>query len=113
METNVLRGNFLRDGDLGLWIPNITSDSETGVGAWSDDELIRGIRDGVRKDGSFSFRFALPDGNYSLPARATSADGDDTRAAHLEFRRSTQYEGEVETHPQDPTLRPPRPEHTA
>lgn len=67
----------------------------------------------LRKDGSFSFRFALPDGNYSLPARATSADGDDTRAAHLEFRRSTQYEGEVETHPQDPALRPPQPEHTA
>ncbi|HSZ81630.1 MAG TPA: c-type cytochrome [Polyangia bacterium] len=26
-----------------LWIPNITPDVETGVGAWSDDELMRAI----------------------------------------------------------------------
>jgi cytochrome c553 len=40
----------------GLWIPNITPDAETGVGAWSDDELMRAIRDGVTRDG----RFMLP-----------------------------------------------------
>jgi mono/diheme cytochrome c family protein len=36
-----------------LWIPNITPDIDTGVGAWSDDELMRAIRDGVARDGHF------------------------------------------------------------
>jgi cytochrome c553 len=37
----------------GIWIPNITPDVETGVGSWSDDELVRVIRDGVARDGHF------------------------------------------------------------
>lgn len=32
--------------------PNITPDPETGVGRWSDAELVRAIRDGIRPDGS-------------------------------------------------------------
>ena len=31
---------------------NITPDIETGIGSWSDEEIIRGIRDGIRPDGS-------------------------------------------------------------
>ena len=34
---------------------NITPDRETGIGAWSDDEVARAIREGVRKDGSALF----------------------------------------------------------
>jgi mono/diheme cytochrome c family protein len=34
---------------------NITSDQETGVGGWSDDEIARAIREGVRKDGTALF----------------------------------------------------------
>ncbi|HYE31266.1 MAG TPA: DUF4912 domain-containing protein [Methylomirabilota bacterium] len=67
----------------------------------------------LRQDGSFSFRFALPDGNFSLPAQATAADGHDSRSAHLQFKRATDYIGQVDAHPQDPSLRTPRPEHTA
>ena len=37
----------------GIWIPNLTPDAATGVGAWSDDELMRAIRDGVARDGHF------------------------------------------------------------
>jgi hypothetical protein len=62
----------------------------------------------LRPDGSFSFRFALPDGEYSLPAAAHSADGEETRQAHLKFGRSTAYQGEVGAHPQDKRLQPPR-----
>src|SRR5205809_870328 len=29
---------------------NITSDKETGLGNWTDDEIARAIREGVRKD---------------------------------------------------------------
>jgi len=32
--------------------PNITPDPETGIGGWSDADLIRAIREGVRPDGS-------------------------------------------------------------
>jgi hypothetical protein len=61
----------------------------------------------LRRDGSFSFRFALPDGNYALPASAQSADGGETRRAELAFSRQSQYHGEVGAHPQDKALQPP------
>jgi mono/diheme cytochrome c family protein len=34
---------------------NITPDPETGIGSWSDDEIARAIREGVRKDGTALF----------------------------------------------------------
>ncbi len=61
----------------------------------------------LRQDGTFSFRFILPDGEYNLPAIATSADGDDSRTADLKFRRKTEYRGDVGAHPQDPRMKPP------
>ena len=64
----------------------------------------------LRPDGSFSYRFALPDGKYDLPVVAISADGTDGRAAELKFSRATEIRGEVGTHPQDPALKPPTPE---
>jgi hypothetical protein len=65
----------------------------------------------LRSDGTFSFRFALPDGKYDLPAVAVSADGDDARAAELKFSRETEYLGDVGAHPQDPALKPPLPDN--
>jgi hypothetical protein len=65
----------------------------------------------LRPDGTFSFRFALPDGRYDLPAQAASADGHEVREALLEFSRSTEYHGHVEPHPQDERLRTPRAEN--
>ena len=65
----------------------------------------------LRPDGSFSYRFALPDGKYDLPAVAVSADGTDGRAANLKFSRETEYLGDVGAHPQDPSLKPPLPEN--
>ncbi|HNQ90758.1 MAG TPA: DUF4912 domain-containing protein [Verrucomicrobiota bacterium] len=65
----------------------------------------------LRADGTFSLRFALPDGDYALPLRAMSREGDDGREAALEFRRRTEYRGAVRVHPQDPALKAPRPEH--
>jgi cytochrome c553 len=62
---------FLGGGNLfvapglsdGIWIPNITPDVETGVGGWSDDELMRAIRDGVARDGRFMVPI-MPFGAY-------------------------------------------------
>jgi uncharacterized protein len=64
----------------------------------------------LRSDGTFSFRFALPDGKYDLPAVAVSADGTDGRAAELKFSRETQYLGDVGATPPDPALKPPLPD---
>ena len=61
----------------------------------------------LRPDGSFSCRFALPDGIFSLAAEAASADGQDQRRAELGFSRATRYQAEVQKHPQDPSLKPP------
>lgn len=65
----------------------------------------------LRPDGSFSYRFALPDGKYDLPAVAVSADNTDARAANLKFGRETEYLGDVGAHPQDPSLKAPLPEN--
>ncbi len=67
----------------------------------------------LRPDGTFSFRFALPDGQYQLPAVATSADGTDSRSAALAFSRRTNYHGEVHAHPQDAALKTPSPAHVS
>jgi len=61
----------------------------------------------LRSDGSFTYRFALPDGKYELPAVAVSADGTDGRAAELKFMRATELRGDVGAQPQDPALKPP------
>jgi uncharacterized protein len=60
----------------------------------------------LRPDGTFTYRFALPDGNYELPITAASVD-DERRHVELSFSRNTVSHGEVGKHPQDPALRPP------
>lgn len=47
-----LAGGFQLDDGFGTWItPNITPDPETGIGRWTDAEIIRAIREGKRPDG--------------------------------------------------------------
>jgi uncharacterized protein len=65
----------------------------------------------LRPDGSFSCRFALPDGKYELPVVAISADQTDGRGAELKFSRKTDFRGDVGAQPQDPALKPPKPEN--
>lgn len=61
----------------------------------------------LRPDGSFRFRFALPDGQFELPVTAVAADGTDGRAAELKFARSTEVCGHVAEAPVNPALNPP------
>jgi hypothetical protein len=61
----------------------------------------------LQPDGSFRFRFALPDGQYELPITAVSADGTDGRAVELKFTRATEARGHVVAAPNDPALKPP------
>jgi mono/diheme cytochrome c family protein len=61
-----LAGGFQLDDSFGTWIaPNITPDPETGIGRWTDSEIIRAIREGKRPDGKPSVR----------RCRSTSTDG--------------------------------------
>jgi len=64
----------------------------------------------LRPDGTFSFRFALPDGSYQLPVAAVSSHGD-LRIAELEFYRGTAYSGDVGASPRDPSLQTPNVEN--
>jgi hypothetical protein len=64
----------------------------------------------LRPDGSFSFHFALPDGDYVLTATVVSPENE-LRQATMNFSRNTNYSGEVGEHPQNPSLeRLPQPE---
>jgi mono/diheme cytochrome c family protein len=38
-----------------FYSPNITPDRQTGIGAWSDSDFIRALREGVRPDGAYFF----------------------------------------------------------
>src|SRR2546427_7544851 len=57
-------GHVWSDQDMPWLIAsNITSDKETGVGAWSDDTLARAIREGIGHDGRALFP-TMPYPNY-------------------------------------------------
>ncbi len=43
--------------------PNLTSDVETGVGGWTDGELLRAIREGISRDGRVLFPL-MPYGEF-------------------------------------------------
>lgn len=141
--TELIRRQFLQElssqaaaqlGEAGSWSGAVSSFSsplggmERRKGFWFNvnaeliiygatevdaDVTIGGRKIQLRPDGSFSYRFSLPDGQYELPAIATSADGTDSRSAGLKFSRHTVYHGDVKAHPQDPALKIPSPANVA
>lgn len=44
-------GPPIKDAAFDAWPANITPDKETGIGSWSDAEIVRAIREGVDRDG--------------------------------------------------------------
>ena len=52
-----------------LYSTNITPDPETGIGAWSDDEFVRALHEGVGKDGEHLYP-AFPYTSYTLMTRS-------------------------------------------
>jgi mono/diheme cytochrome c family protein len=50
-----LAGQAIEFQGFKFWMPNLTSDVETGLGGWSDDEIMRAVRDGIGKDGHLMF----------------------------------------------------------
>jgi mono/diheme cytochrome c family protein len=64
-------GKEFRNWRIGIArAPNLTSDTETGIGAWSEAELVRAIRNGVRRDG----RLLAPVMPYEWFHRMSDAD---------------------------------------
>jgi hypothetical protein len=49
----------------------------------------------LRTDGTFSFHYSFPDGQYKLPVVAVSAAGDDKREVQLTFQRQSRAKGDV------------------
>jgi hypothetical protein len=60
----------------------------------------------LRPDGTFSYRFSLPNGRYELPLVARSSKGEE-RSATLGFSRGTTYSEGTGSHPQAPELKAP------
>lgn len=52
-----------------IYSSNITSDPETGIGAWSDQDFLRAVHEGVRKDGKRLYP-AFPYTSYTALSRA-------------------------------------------
>jgi mono/diheme cytochrome c family protein len=55
--------NFFEVPEFKIHTPNITPDPETGIGQWTDDQIIAAIREGKRPDGSIIGPF-MPIGLY-------------------------------------------------
>jgi hypothetical protein len=49
----------------------------------------------LSKDGTFSYHFVFPDGQFHIPIEATSADAVEKRSALLSFLRITETDGDV------------------
>lgn len=58
-EGRAAAGGFTWDAKIGfpgsITAPNLTSDPETGLGSWTDGEILRAMREGVRRDGTALF----------------------------------------------------------
>jgi mono/diheme cytochrome c family protein len=51
-----------------LYTPNITADAETGIGAWSDDDFVRAMQQGIDRGGRHLYP-AFPYTSYTLMSR--------------------------------------------
>jgi mono/diheme cytochrome c family protein len=56
-------GDIIKHADFTAATPNITPDPETGIGRWTDDQVILAIREGRRPDGSL-LGPAMPSRSY-------------------------------------------------
>ncbi|MET0936807.1 MAG: cytochrome c [Luteibacter sp.] len=52
-----------------IYSSNITADTETGIGTWTDDQFVRAVREGVRNDGKHLYP-AFPYTSYTELSRA-------------------------------------------
>ncbi len=63
-------GLDIPEGKTVLHVPNISMSKSSGIGAWTDDQIVAGVREGLRPDGSHMHPL-MPFMNYN---RMTDAD---------------------------------------
>jgi mono/diheme cytochrome c family protein len=62
---NAFAGGLEMPDAIGTWrTPNITQDKSTGIGNWTDEQIIAAVREGVRPDGTGMYAI-MPFVNYS------------------------------------------------
>jgi mono/diheme cytochrome c family protein len=62
---NAFAGGLEMPDAIGTWrTPNITQDKGTGIGNWTDEQIIAAVREGVRPDGAGLYAI-MPFVNYS------------------------------------------------
>lgn len=110
-------GNFvIEEAIFTAYAPNITPDMETGIGAWTDDEIERAIRNGISRDGHM---LGPPMAFYPPFYPNISSDDMDAIIAYLRSVSAVRnevppYELRMELPPswgppvEDPVLAPPR-----
>ncbi len=81
--------------------PNLTSDKETGLGAWSTEEIVAAIRDGERHDG----RILAPVMPWRQYAALTDADAR-ALAAYLQSLPAVRFETPRPLGPEEAPDRP-------
>jgi len=72
-------GEVIKHQDFTAVVPNITPDRETGIGAWTDKEIISAIREGKRPDGSLI--------GPAMPSRSYRGLGDEDVRAIVAYLR--------------------------
>lgn len=100
----------LQIAELGTFFPpNLTSDEATGLGKWSEDDIVKAVRTGVRPDG----RQIAPVMPYSSYAKLTDEDAY-AMAAYLKSLAPISNKvlgpfgpNETPTGPYQPTIFPP------
>ncbi|HEX6383708.1 MAG TPA: c-type cytochrome [Anaerolineae bacterium] len=81
-----------------VYVRNISSDAETGIGNWSDAEIARAIRSGIARDGRWLHWQGM------IWDHLSNLDEEDVRALIVYLRTLPPVENEV------PTPRPPAPD---
>jgi mono/diheme cytochrome c family protein len=62
-------GDVIKHRDFAAVVPNVTPDKQTGIGRWTDNEIVLAIREGRRPDGSVL--------GPAMPSRSYRGLGDD------------------------------------
>jgi uncharacterized protein len=125
--TEILRRRFQELQSSGQWSSSVSSPFGASFGAGRErnfhlhvnaeliiyggtDPKARVRVDGqeisLRPDGTFSYHFAFPDGQFHIPIEAVSPDGEEMRSALLSFLRLSAYAGDVRKTGQPPLPAP-------
>ncbi len=81
--------------------PNLTSDRETGLGAWSEADIVKAVRKGERPDG----RLLAPAMPYHAYARLTDADAG-ALASYLKSLKPVRHQAPAMVGPNEKAVAP-------